>query len=517
MIERTNNKTIAKNTIFLYFRMMFTMIISLFTSRVILQALGVDDYGIYQSVGGIVGFMAFLNSAFATGSSRFLTYAMGEGDVEKLQRTFSTNVLIHVGLGLIVVLLAETIGLWVLHNKMVIPDDRCYAAQWVFHISIFTAFINVTQVPYTAAIMSHERMSVYAYVSIVEVLLKLAICYMLYIGNFDKLVLYAILFCIVNVCLMMFYRFYCIRHFVETKFSIVFDKSLFKQIAAFSGWSFFASSSIALNSHGILILLNMFFSPAVVAARAISLQVNNSANQFVNNFRAAVNPQITKRYAAGDKEGSKRLLLQSTKFSYYLMFVLALPIFFVAEPLLKIWLGVVPEYAVIFLRLIVIQSLFQVFDTSFYQALYAKGRIKENALISPMLGLVRFPLTYVLFKFGFSPVALSWLSIINYAILGFIVKPVLLIKICEYQIKDLLTVFVPCIRVTFFACCLSILLNVFDVQVFSNYVLQFIFFVVVVEFCVLMPIWFWGLDADMRNKLILMVKKKLNKIKDGRV
>lgn len=511
MTEQTDNKTIAKNTLFMYFRMMFTMVVSLFTSRVILQALGVDDFGIYQAVGGIVGFMAFLNSAFASGSSRFLTYAMGEGDFEKLKNTFSTNVIIHVGLGLLVVLIAEPIGLWLLHNKMVIPENRFFAAQCVFHISIFTAFINITQVPYTAAIMSHEKMSVYAYVSIVEVLLKLSICYMLYIGNYDKLILYAVLYCVVNLCLMFYYRYYCMRHFEETKIRFVFDKSLFKQIAAFSGWSFFASTSIALNSHGILILLNMFFSPAVVAARAISLQVNNAANQFVNNFRAAANPQITKRYAAGDKEGSKRLLLQSTKFSFYLMFALSLPIVFVAEPLLKVWLGVVPDYAVIFLQLIVIQSLFQVFDTSFYQALYAKGRIKENAMISPMLGLVRFPVTFVLFKMGFSPVALSWLSLANYAVLGFIVKPVLLVKICDYKFSDLMTAFIPCLRVTVAASCVPLLLWFWNVQLFTNYIVQAAFTVVVIVTSVLVSVWFLGLDADMRMKLVGAVKKKLLK------
>ena len=512
-MPRNNDKIIAKNTLFRSFRMMFTMVISLYTSRVILQALGVDDFGVYQAVGGIVGFMSFLNSAFASGSSRFLTYAMGEGNFEKLKRTFSTNLFIHVVIGLVVVLLAEILGTWYLEHKMVISEERFFAAKCVFHISVFTAFINITQVPYNAAIMAHEKMSVYAYTSIVEVLLKLAICYMLYIGSFDKLIMYAVLLCVIHVGVMLFYRFYCMKNFAETKTRLSLDKSLVKQIGAFSGWSFVASTSIALNSQGILLLLNMFFSPAVVAARAISLQVNSAANQFVNSFRAAANPQITKRYAAGDKEGSKKLLLQSTIFSYYLMLMMALPIVFSAKPLLELWLSIVPEYTVIFLQLIVIQSLCQVFDTSFYQALYAKGQIKENAMISPSLGLIRFPLTYLLFRCGFSPVALSWLSILNYALLGFLIKPVLLVKICEYEVKDILKVFAPCIRVTIFACLLPFLLKIICEtygRTFSN-VEHLLLFSMVSLLGVLGSVWILGLDKSMREKFLIIVKRRLKK------
>lgn len=512
-MQAGSNKTIAQNTIFLYIRMMVTMIISLYTSRVILQVLGVDDFGIYQAVGGIVGIMSFLNSAFASGSSRFLTYTMGEGNLLKLKVTFSTTLFIHICIGLLVVVVAECVGPWFLENKMVISTDRFYAAKCVFHISVFTAFVNITQVPYNASIMAHEKMSIYAYVSIIETALKLAICYMLYIGSADKLILYAGLLCAVHVGVLLFYRCYCHRNFEETKVEFTFDKSLLKQIGAFSGWSFVASASIALNSQGILLLLNMFFSPAVVAARAISLQVFNAANQFVNSFRAAANPQITKRYAAGDKEGSKKLLLQSTMISYYLMLMMALPIIFVTEPLLKLWLGVVPEYSTIFLQLIVIQSLCQVFDTSFYQGLFARGRIKENALLSPTLGLIRFPITYVLFKLGFSPIALSWLSILNYAILGFVIKPILLIKICEYTLKDILTVFIPCLRVTVLATLpvITFMLLCEEKSVVLSDVKCLLFFSSISVISVGCSVWFWGVKKDMRNSLLRMVFKRIRK------
>ena len=386
MMEKTNNRTIAKNTAFLYFRMMFTMIVSLYTSRVILQTLGVDDYGIYQSVGGIVGFLSFINSALSTGSSRFLTYELGTGNLEKLKRTFSTTLTIHIAIALFVVIVAETLGIWFLYNKLVIPAERMDAAVYTFHISILTAVFTLTQVPYNASIIAHEKMSVFAYMSILECSAKLGVVYLLSIGGYDKLKLYANLLFIVQIGLICIYRLYCSRYFKETVYRFVFDKAIFKEIAGFSGWSLFASSSIALNSQGILILLNMFFEPAVVAARSISIQVNMAASQFVNNFRTAANPQIVKKLAVGDLMGSKRLLLASTKYSYYMMFIICFPVCLLAHPLLKIWLGVVPDYTVIFLQIIVIQSLFQVFDTSFYTALYAKGRLKENALISPTLG-----------------------------------------------------------------------------------------------------------------------------------
>ena len=298
--QESSNKRIAKNTIFLYFRMMFTMLVALYTSRVILQKLGVDDYGIYQAVGGIVGFLSFINNALATGSSRFLTYALGENNFEKLRKTFSTTLNVHIVIALFVTIIAETVGLWFLHNKMVIAPERLSAAEYVYHLSIITAAFTLTQVPYNATIIAHEKMSIYAYVSIIEVSAKLAICFLLSIGNFDKLKLYATLLLIIQIGLMIFYRIYCRNKFEESHFSMSFDRKIFKEIAGFSGWSLFASSSTALNSQGILLLLNMFFSPAVVAARAISLQVNMAANQFVTNFRTAVNPQIVKKLASKD-------------------------------------------------------------------------------------------------------------------------------------------------------------------------------------------------------------------------
>lgn len=506
MSQQSGNKVIAKNTLFLYFRMMFTMIVSLYTSRVILQKLGIDDYGIYQSVGGIVGFLSFINGALSTGSSRFLTYALGEGNTEKLKNTFSTTLNIHIILALIVVLLAETAGYWFVCNKLVIAPDRMDAATYTFHLSILAAVFTLTQVPYNATIIAHERMSIYAYMSIVEVIAKLAICYMLSIGEFDKLKLYATLYLSVQIGLLCVYRLYCSHNFQEAKFSLKFDKKLLKEILGFSGWSLFAHCSMALNSQGILILLNMFFSPAVVAARAISIQVNMAANQFVHNFRTASNPQIVKKLAAGDISGSHSLLLSSTKYSYFLMFFLGLPICLTASNLLHLWLGVVPDYSVIFLQLIIIQSLFQVFDTSFYTALYAKGRLQENALISPVFGLIRFPIIYILFKYGCSPVVLSWASLFTYIILGLVIKPLLIVKIANYTWEEILSVFKPCVLVTIASIPLPLCISLNC----DNYnIIHSLLIILSSLFSIGFSIWLLGLDEDTRYKVLTFAKQKL--------
>lgn len=364
-VTTSNNKKIAKNTIFLYIRMMVTMIISLYTSRVVLQVLGVDDFGIYQSVGGIVGFLSFLNNALSTGSSRFITYGLGEGHQEKLKKIFSTTLTIHVLLAVIVICVAESIGNWFLHQKLIISPERMDAASWVFHFSILTVFFTITQVPYNACIIAHENMKVFAYVSIIEAISKLLIVYLLLFGDIDKLVLYAILQFLLQVSILLFYRLYCARKYQEARFKLGLDRPIFKEVVSFSGWSLFANSAIALNSQGVLLLLNMFFSPAIVAARSISIQVEMAASQFVTNFQTAAVPQIVKRYAQGDNKGSKTLLLEMTKFSFFLMLLLAVPIFFSAEQLLSLWLVEVPPYTVVFLKIILIQSLFHVFDDSF--------------------------------------------------------------------------------------------------------------------------------------------------------
>ena len=514
MIENNSqlqNKTIAKNTMFLYFRMMVTMLIALYTSRVVLQVLGVNDYGIYQAVGGIVGFLSFVNNALSQGSSRFITYGLGKGNIDGLKKIFATTLTSHIILAVAIVLVAETAGLWFLHHRMVFPPDRIAAAEWVFHFSVLTAFFTLTQVPYNACIIAHEKMTVYAYISIVDAVCKLLIVYMLIIGEMDKLILYAILHCVLQVIIITFYWLYCVRHFEESQFRLYIDKKCFRDIVGFSGWNLFANTAIALNNQGILILLNMFFTPAVVAARSISLQVDMAAYQFVTNFQTAALPQIVKRYAIKDYEGSKRLLLEMAKYSFFMMLIIAVPIFFTADKLLEIWLGVVPPYTIIFLQLIVIQSLVQVFDTSFYKALYAKGQLRENALLSPTCLFVNFVVVYVLFKLDASPVALSWTTIGCYSFMAFVIKPVLVIKLVNYKWQDLVPVFKDCLKVVLLSLPIPVIAY-YGVK--SVHLYLFVDFLVLVLICVLSVagvVWFIGIDKNMRTRLVTMARKKMSR------
>ena len=502
-----SSKTIAKNTVSLYLSMAVTMVVTLYMSRVILEKLGVDDYGIYQAVGGIVGFLAFLNGALSTGTSRFLTFELGAGSFESLKKTFSTLLTTHLILGIIILILAETLGLWFVNNKMVIAPERMDAGIFTYHISILTAMVTLILVPFSASIIAHEKMGVYSILNVFDAFLRLGICYMIGMGDFDKLQMYAFLLFVEQLLMLFFYAVYCSRKFPETKYKPRLDWEILKPVLSFSGWSLFAQGATAFSNQGILILLNMFFAPAVVTARAISLQVNSAANQFVNNFRAAVNPQIVKLYAVKDYEGSKKLLLQSTKTSFYLMLMISLPVFFLADPLLHLWLGQnVPEYTVVFLQIVIIQSLFQVFDTSFYSALYAKGRLKENALTSPLILYLAFPVIYSLFKAGCSPVALSWAYLVCFAIIGMIVKPILIVKIVDYKWKEIFAVFGSCLLVSI----VSIIPSYFiDTAIDSTTILGFFIEAILIVLAVCIASFVIGVDKSMKKKIVNAIKSKI--------
>lgn len=511
MAIESSNKTIAKNTVFLYLRMMFTMIVSLYTSRVILQILGVEDYGISQSVGGLVGLISFINGALATGSSRFLTFELGTGNKERLRDTFSTVLIAHIVLALLIILVAETFGLWFVNNKLVIPAERMDAALVTYHLSVLTLFFSFIQIPYTASIISHEKMGIYAYMSIIEVVLKLAVVYLLTVVNLDRLILFSILLFVVQIGLSLTYVFYCLHKFEECRFILVFKKDIMKDVLSYSGWSLFSSTATVLSNQGAVVLINMFFSPGVVAARAIANQVNAAVTAFVQNFRTAANPQIVKRYAAKDYEGSKHLLLISTKISFYIMLILCLPICLVTEPILKLWLGQVPEFAVPFVQLAICTSLFEVLDVSFYTALYAKGRIKENALISPTILFLGFPVSYVLFRMGCSPVSLAWVYLVTRIILGTVVKPILLIKIVDYKWSDILSVLFPCFYVLIISVFVPLAMYLFKDMLFPNEIVSFVVLVIVGGASVAICSWFFGLNSEMRAQVKSLVSSRFKR------
>lgn len=508
--EKTSNKTIAKNTIALYFRMMFTMFVSLFTSRVVLRYLGVEDYGIWSSVGGVVAMISYLKGSLQVGSSRFLTYELGTGDANKLKKTFSSVLTVHLIFALIIFVLGETIGLWFVYNKLVIPENRIDAAVWCYHLSILSCMMAITQVPYGASIISHEKMSLYAYTSIIDVTAKLGIVYLLTITPWDRLIFYSTLGFIVSICMRSYYRWYCIKHFEETRYNFTIDKEITTQILKYSGWNIFATTSVALVGQGITVITNMFFNPSVVASRAIANQVNAAARGFYGNFKAASDPQIVKRYAAGDFAESKRLLFRTAKYGYFLMLILALPISLVARPLLQLWLGQVPEYSVIYLQFSLLTSLAAVFDLQFYTALYAKGQIKENSIVSSLSFFIGFIATYILFRHGYSPTWSAIIVFISQCVIAFIIKPIMVVNIVGYQYDEIIQLFKDCLKVTVFACIIPLPLYFARAQFGFHYITEFLILTSVSVACVSISVWVFGLDNHTRRKVIAIIRKKLH-------
>ncbi len=487
------------------------MVVSLFTTRVVLHTLGVEDYGIYQTIGGFVMLLGYLNGALSAGSSRFLTYELGTGNTAKLRDTFSSVFWVHLIFAGIVLFIGETVGLWFVYEKLNIPETRMSAAIWAYHLSIVTTVFTITQVPYSASIISHERMNVYAYTSVIDAILKLIIVYLIIISPIDKLVFYSILLFVQSVGMMCFYRWYCVHRFSESSLKAVFDKTIVKSILSYSGWNVFATTSVALCSQGLTVITNMFFNPGVVAARAVANTVNQTANQFVNNFRTAVNPQIVKQYAAQNYDGSKALLLSSTKYSFYLFYLIALPVCLSAEFILQLWLGQVPEYAVQYLQLAIATSLFGVFDLSFYTGLYAKGQIRENSIISSSFFFIAFVLTFVLFKLGMSPLVSGWMLLISQTIIALVVKPVMLVKIVNYNYRELFKVFKNCFLVSFVSAPLPIITMIYKDDLCDNYYLRELIVCLFAIICAFITIWFVGFDKEMRQKLIGVVRSKLTK------
>lgn len=398
----TNNKRIAKNAMALYFRMIVTLLIGLFTARIVLNALGVVDYGIYNVVGGFVAMFSLVSSSLVSSVGRSLTFELGTGNKEKLKRTFSTSVLVLIGMSVILVVLLEGIGIWYLNNKMVIPVERLSAAHWCFQLSILTFILGLVNTPYSASIISHERMDIYAYFTILDSVFKLIICYAIVHSPIDRLVMYASLLCFINVVNQIIYVVFCKRHFEECRFKWIFDRKLFREMFSFAGWNFIGCSAAVLRTQGATLLLNWAGGPAVNAANGIANRICDIVNGFVTNFTQAFNPQITKRYAAAEYESLMKLLIYGSKYSYYLLFLLALPIMFNAHFILKLWLGIVPDYTVAFARLIIIFMLAEAVSRPIITAKNATGRIRNYQIIVGGILLLMLPLSYIGLKLGMS-------------------------------------------------------------------------------------------------------------------
>lgn len=399
-----NNKQIAKNTLLLYFRMLFMLIVSLYTSRVVLNTLGVIDYGIFNVVGGVIAMLGFLTGSLAGASSRFITYDLGKGDIDNMKRTFGNIKSIHYILAGVILFLGETVGLWFMTAKLQIPLERSIAAFWVYQFSIFSSIMAVISVPYNATIIAHEKMSAFAYISIVDVVLKLLIVYSLTVISYDKLVVYAFLIFCIQTFDQIVYIIYCSRHFEETKSKCCYDKTLFRDIFIYAGWTMNGNLAVVGYTQGLNVLLNMFFGPAVNTARGIAVQVQGVCQQFCGNFQMALNPQLTKSYAKGDILSMHSLLIKSSKFSFYILYIIAVPLMFEAHTVLKLWLGIVPEYTVNFLRLILVVGLLYTIANPIVVSVHATGKLKKFQIIEGTMLLMIVPIAYLLLKiFGISP------------------------------------------------------------------------------------------------------------------
>ena len=397
-----NNKRIAKNTLMLYVRMILIMLVSLYTSRVILKALGVEDFGLYNVVGGVVVLFTFINNAMVTSTQRFLNFEIGRNDIEEAQKVFSASLNIHFLIAGIFLLLAETVGLWFLNQYIQIPDGRETAANWVYQFSVIVSILNIVRSPYNAAIIAHEHMSFYAYVSIIEVILKLAIVYMVYLFA-DRLIAYAFLMMLVTLIVLGAYYVFCRKKYQICKYRFEYDKKRYLSLASFSGWSLFGSLANMGASQGINIILNMFFGVAVNAAMGIANQVNAAVYQFVSSFQTAFNPQIIKSYAAGDRTYFISLIMNTSRYSFLLLFLLALPIYICCPEILSIWLGTVPEYAVEFCRLMLLFLLIDAVQGPLWVSAQATGKIKNYQILMSVLILLNLPITYVLLVFFKNP------------------------------------------------------------------------------------------------------------------
>ena len=376
------------------------MIITLYTSRVILKALGVEDYGVYQVIGGLVAMFSVISNALSSAISRFITYEIGRGDKEKLKRIFSSSVLIQIVISVIFIIIAEIVGLWFLHNKMQIPEGRMFAAQCVLQFSLITFCVNLISVPYNACIIAHEHMKAFAYVSVIDAVMKLGISYLIFISPIDHLISYSILLTILSICIRYIYARYCHKRFEESRTRLVFDKDIFKQLFGFAGWNFFTNTASVLNNQGVNMLINVYFGVTINAARGIALQVENAILHFVNNFTTAINPQITKSYAAGEMDAMYRLVCRGAKFSYIAMLIFSIPIIFEADIILDIWLVEVPDSAVPFARLSLVLGMLDCLGKSSFTACIATGKMKRYALIYTPVAILEFPLAWIAFALG---------------------------------------------------------------------------------------------------------------------
>lgn len=487
--------------------MLLVMGVSLYTSRVILGALGNTDYGLNNVIAGVITLFSFINGSLGAATSRFLSFELGTNNQERLKKVFTNSFNIHVSFGILVLILGQTVGLWLVNNILNIPDDRMLACNIIYQFVILSSFLTITQVPLNAMIISHERMNIYAYIGISDAFVKLLIAYLVSITAFDKLITLGILNFIFALCMYLFYHLYCHRHFIEYKISFTFDKPILKEMLGYSTWSLIGSTAFMLKTQGINILLNIFFGPVVNAANAIAYQVNNAIISFTTNFTMALNPQMIKSYANGEHKRMNSLLFKGGRFSFYLLMLLCLPILFNTEFILQIWLTNVPEYAVIFTKLALILSMTESFTYTIGYAIQASGKIKYYQVIVCGILLLSFPISYILYKMNFPPYTALCVSIII-GLLALVIRLFFLRKILHIPISNYVrSVFVPC-GITLL---IALIAPYFSRKIFLYNWNGFIMQSLIVEFSVILSVYFIGITKSERYRIRKMVRNKIKK------
>lgn len=500
------NKQIAKNTIMLYIRMFLVMFVSLYTSRIVLNVLGAEDYGVYNVVGGVITMLSFLNSSLSTATQRYLNYEMGKNNAKALNKVFSMSFITFCILAFFAISIAETVGLWFVQNKLVIPIDRMSAALWVYQFSIMTFAVNMLMIPYTAAIIANEHMSIYAYVSIVEIILKLGLVYFLTIINFDKLKLYSIMMFIVTCLITSIYRIYCIKSFPECHLKFVWDSKLLRKLFSFSGWMLTGTLGHLLCTQGINILINMFFGPVFNAAKAISTQVYSSISSFSQNFMTAVRPQIIKSYAQDDLKYMYRLVFSSSKLSFYLLFVLCLPLIISAQFVLELWLKNVPDLAVLFTRLVLIDLLIQSIYSPIAYVSQAANKTREYQISITICYVLIFVVSLFLYKIG-CPVYTTFIVSIIIDIIGLFVRLIVVNQTVKFPISAYLkSVIGPAILVVSASIIFIIIINIIINQ-FTDNMLGIIIASLIIPICI---VWIIGIDKSEKNLVRNLIYKLFN-------
>jgi len=503
-----SNKRIAKNTLILYLRMFLTMAISLYTSRVVLSTLGIEDYGTYNVVGGIVVMFTFINGAMSTATMRYITFELGRGNIERLKTVFRTSIQVFVILAFIIVLLSETIGLWFLYHKLTIAPDRMTAALWVFQISIIDCVLRMIVIPFNAEVISHEKMSTFAYLSILDVTLKLIIVYLLQVIPFDKLIIYALLMFAVSIIHISIYLIYCFKHFPEINFQFSLDKPLLKEMTSFAGWGLFGNLAGVLYNQGLNMLLNIFFGPVVNAARGVALQVQGTVQSFIVNFQMALNPQITKSYAKGNLERMHTLIFTSSKFSFFLLFILALPITIEANQILGVWLKEVPNHSVSFIRLLFSIALIETLANPLVISNQATGKVKKYQIVVGGIQLLIVPIAYIVLKLGGNPesVYLVQFVIMLCAQIAriFMIKPLIQLPLKKYFNEVIVRVLIVAITAPIIP-----LFIYFNTHVLSttNFFMVCLFSVI----SVFISIYLIGITQNERQMILSYLQKRIKR------